>query len=265
MTYKLPKEATEIIDHYFNLKIGNKKIRCPYYINLKRTKDLRALVGKGTPEEIELEVQIWAKLRGIDLIKSSEKEIREFLINEGIGIDCSGFVIHVINGWYKAVNGKNIWSKLKPMKNDIIHRLAYKLKPVEKLGAEIITNLENSETIEIGNVLPGDVIRTKWKRKNSHHILLVSKIEKDSKGNVKIIEYTHSIPFYDEKSGVKTGEIEVIHQNKPLQDQKWLEVDDSGVNHVYEGFLINVEDNGLRRVKAMKNIIELNAQQNNSD
>lgn len=255
MILTIPETVQKEIDRYKNLKLGDKQVRTPYYMNLKRSKDLRAMVGKGTPEEIEMEARIWEKLKGEDFSKMNEKEIRDFLVNRGIGIDCSGFIIHVLNSWHREKNGKNIWKGLKSGNKSFLHRISYLLKPVEKLGAEIITNAENTHKVEIKDVLPADVVRLKWKRKNSHHILLVTEVEKDESGVVKKIGYTHSIPFYGEESGIKTGEIIITDQNKPLESQNWTEKDEKGVNHVFEGYMIEVEDNGLRRLKCLASVM----------
>lgn len=254
MIKSIPEVAQKEIERYMKLQIGGKEVRCPYYINLKRAKDLRAMVGKGTPEEIEIEAQVWAKMKGIELEELNANKIREFLMNRGIGIDCSGFVIHVLNKWYKKETGRNIWRKMDIPNKMILARIAYLLKPVEKLGAEIITNSQNSQSVKIKDVLPGDVIRTKWKKKNSHHILLITKVEYGKKGEPKHIEYTHSIPFYDKNSGVKTGGIKIKDLKKPLEKQDWEEKDENGVNHVLEGYMIQLSDNGLRRINTMKEI-----------
>lgn len=254
MIREIPESAQLEISRYMNLNIGGKMVRCPYYINLKRSKDLRAMVGKGTPNEIEIEAQVWAKLKGVKLDEMSPAKIREFLMNRGIGIDCSGFVVHVLNAWYRKEKGSNIWRKLKIPNRMILAKIAYLLKPVEKLGAEVITNSTNASKIEIKDILPGDVIRTKWKKKNSHHILLITKVEYAKNGNPKHVEYTHSIPFYDKNSGVKTGGIKITNVNKPLEKQKWEENDENGVNHVLEGYMIQLKDNGLRRLSVVKDL-----------
>lgn len=252
----IPKIAQEQIDAYKSLNLGGKKITCPYYMNVRGNKDLRAMVGKGLPEEIELEAQIWEKVKGVSFEDMSKKEIKEFLIERSIGIDCSGFVVHVLNTWYVAENNSSIWMSFTLPHKNILRKLAYRLKPVEKLGADIITNTENATEIAINDVLPGDVVRLKWKKKNSHHILLITQVDKHEDGTVAKLTYTHSIPVYGEESGVKTGEIEITNINKPLEEQNWLEKDKSGVAHTFEGYMIQKEDNGLRRINAMAQIIE---------
>lgn len=251
----MPKPVQEFVKSYFELNIGQKKIVCPYFINLKKSKDLRVMVGKGTPEEIEIEARIWAKLKKVDLSAMSSKELRDFLIQRGIGIDCSGFVMHTLNFWHKYQTGKSIWKKVKPQGNNLFIKIAYFLKPIEKLGAEIITNKLNSRKIDINEVRPGDLIRSKWKRKNSHHVMLVSKVHFNNK-EVAEIEYVASEEFYGEESGMRRGRIIIEKPGKPLENQKWIDNDKNGINHVYEGYLHILEDNGLRRLTAMQDIID---------
>ncbi len=213
------------------------------------------MVGKGTPDEIVVEARIWEKLKGLDFNKMNKNEIREFLIQKGIGIDCSGFVTQVLDRLHREEMGRHIWSKLKIYQKGFFAWLRYFLRPVENLGANTITGDLNAYPIEINDVKPGDVIRSKWKKANSHHIQLITKVERDDNNNVTLIEYTHSTPYYKEHNGVKVGQIKITDSKKPLQDQEWLEKDENGVNFSYEGFLVQVEDNGLRRLKCLENLI----------
>jgi hypothetical protein len=255
---KLNPKAEEIIQKYLNLNLGGKQINTPYYMNLKKSKDLRAMVGKGTPEEIELETKIWAKLKNVNLTDLNTEQIREFLISRDIGIDCSGFIVHVLNAWYKAETGKNMWKKLEPMNTSIFGKIAYKLKPVEKLGAEILTNKINSREVNLIDVAPGDVIRSKWKRKNSHHIMLIYKVTTDDNNNPIELEYVNSTEQYGNQNGVRFGKIIINNLNLPLEKQDWIDNDENNVNHTLEGYLVQLEDNGIRRLKPLENLIKRN-------
>lgn len=249
MTELIHDAAIAQIERYKNLQLGGKSVTCPYYMNLARAKDLRAMVGKGLPEEIEIEARIWEKLKGVDFQLMTEKEIKDFLKNRNIGIECSGFVVHVLDKMVQQKKGKHIWRFLKLPKKDFLNKIAYLLKPVEKLGADIITNNENSVHVDVKDVRPGDLIRSKWKRKNSHHVMLVYKVIKDDSGNVSEIHYVNSTEQYGDSNGVREGFIKVIDQSKPLQEQEWVDFDENGVNHTLEGFMVEVSDNGLRRLK----------------
>ncbi len=250
----LPESIWKIINKYKALNLGGKDVRCPYFINVRKAKDLRAMVGKGTPEEIELEAKMWEKLKGADFNEMTEKEIRQFLIDRGIGIDCSGFIMHVLNEWHLEVIGKPIWGKFKIPNKSIIGKISYVLKPVQKLGAEIMTNSENAKKVSINKVKPLDVIRSKGKKKNSHHIMLVTKVVKDDNGNTREIHYINSSEQYGDDNGTREGKIVIKDSTEPLQNQEWIDPDKDGTNHTYEGFLVQVKDNGIRRLNALKDL-----------
>jgi hypothetical protein len=99
----------------------------------------------------------------------------------------------------------------------------------------------------MNKILPGDFIRAKGKVKNSHHILLITKVIKHD-GFVIEVEYVHSSKNYEEENGVKFGRIQIIDLSKPLEKQNWLEIK-RGKNYTYEGYVNGLQDNGIRRLK----------------
>ncbi|MCS7318020.1 MAG: hypothetical protein NZZ41_06940, partial [Candidatus Dojkabacteria bacterium] len=63
------------------------------------------------------------------------------------------------------------------------------------------------------------------------------------------LEYYHSTPYYDIENGVRRGEIKIIDLNRPLHEQEWMERDKFSVCHTLEGYLVDVKNNGIRRLK----------------
>lgn len=243
------KLLDKIVDEYLSLKIGDKYVTTPYFINFTRKKDLRVMVGKGTSEEIEIEFKIWSKIKGFDPYSNTEKEIKSFMSTIGLGIDCSGFVVHVLNSYLRIFKKKSVWAHFKlPEKSSLLLKIGYLLRPAEKLGADIITNSDNCIQINLDEVEELDLIRSKSKKQNADHIMLVTDVVRSDNGSVKTIKYAHSTPYYDEFNGVKFGEIEIVDINKPLELQNWLERDSIGICHTLEGYKINLKDNGLRRL-----------------
>lgn len=251
MIQKINSTIQNAINKYSHLNLGNKEVVTPYYINDKRRRDLRAMVGKGTPEEIIMEAQIWAKLKGLDLSVLEASQIKEFLTTRNLGVDCSAFIVHTLDPYYVEKNGHHIWRDLKIPNKSLRAKLSYALRPVEQLGAQIITNADNAFEVEINDTKPTDLIRSKAKKNNGHHIMLITKVTKDDNGNVTEIEYTHASPYYGKDNGIKTGIIKITDVTKPLQDQDWLEADEHGVCHTKEGFMVDVTDNGIRRLKSL--------------
>ena len=249
MTQELESTIQQKINEYTHLKLGNSQVVTPYFINDKRRKDLRAMVGKGTPEEIIMEARIWEKLKGVHFEQMDAPSIKEFLTSRGLGIDCSGFIVHILDAYTTQTMHKHIWSLLKIQSGGLAALVRYKLRPVEQLGAGTITNADNTFEVELKDIKVMDLIRSKSIKLNGEHIMIVSKITTDQNNNVIEIEYTHSTPHYGALNGVKTGLIKVTDINKALEEQEWVEQDESGVCHTLEGYMRELNDNGIRRLK----------------
>jgi len=237
------------INEFKKLHLGGKEVACPYFMNLKKQRaGLRVLIGKGDATEIEAEVKVWAKVKGFDLNKASPVQIREFMVNRSIGSDCSGFVTHILNAWLKSQKAQLLLTYLQFPKNDLLSRLRRFLRPVENIGANLLTSELNTNKIEdLDSIQPGDLIRSKGLNKNAHHVLLITKVVKEQEV-VKEFEYIHSTRHYGQNNGVKIGRVEITNVNKELKDQRWLE-EENGKNYTWEGLLNNYQDNGLRRLK----------------
>jgi len=251
MTTEIHNIVQEKINEYQHLKLGNVEVVTPYFINDKRRKDLRAMVGKGTPDEIVMEARIWEKLKGAHLVDLDEESVKQFLTDRGLGIDCSGFIVHILDAYFLKVKHRHVWSYLKIPNKSFASNLRYLLRPVEQLGAGTITNLDNCFEIELNDVRVMDLIRSKSEKLNGEHIMIVTKVNKDEEGNIIDIQYTHSTPHYGKWNGVKTGTIKIIDINKPLENQEWLEIDKNGICSTLAGYKMDVSDNGIRRLKAL--------------
>lgn len=250
--YTLPESAKKVIDEYTHLPLGGKEIVCPYFINPKTQRaGLRVLVGKGDPGEIAREVKVHAQLKGIDLSKLSALEIRQFMQDNHVGIDCSGLVVHTYNFWLRNEGKRPLINYLKFKNNSIYQRLKRVLRPVEQIGANTLTNSDNTSPVtDLNAVRPGDFIRSKGLRKNSHHVMIISEVTADN-GQVNEIEYVHSIRGYEEENGMRFGKVIVSDPKLELYKQTWTELK-NGRNWAYEGFMNQLEDNGLRRLKHVK-------------
>src|SRR5579864_8152406 len=95
----------QLADEYIHFQIARKTIPVPYSISKEGEK--RAIGelssagvtdrfanygGKGTPGQIKELVIKAAKKEKFDLKKATAGQIITFMIKEGIGVDCSGFV-----------------------------------------------------------------------------------------------------------------------------------------------------------------------------
>ncbi len=250
---RVPEEVQKLVDNYLELKINDKTIQTPYYRNVKRIRaGLRVLVGKGTPEEIQEETLIYAKLKKANLKKLNQEETREFLLKYGLGIDCSGFVAHLVNIWLKSEGRGGLGKNIKYPSKSLYRKILTLLRAIESTGANVLTNEENTEQIALKNILPGDLLRLKALTKGDHVALIYSVYYQD---NLPVkIKYVHSSEHFHENSGVKFGKINVLDPNRELKDQQWLETNKEGERPTYQQLLKDYKDNGLRRLNCLKEL-----------
>lgn len=281
MILKVPFPLQKEIDKYFNLRIGGKSVACPYYLNKKvAVGNLRVMSGKGSAREIEHETKVWAKVKGFDLKKATTDEIREFMIDSKIGIDCSGFVVHILNNYLKQRNKRSLIRYLNFSNNDIISEIRRLLRPVENISANALSSELNTYKIKnLNNMRPGDLIRAKGKQRNAHHVAIVTEVELeipcDVDGNsrtlmeyrkerneianlpgcsvhpqakIKRFTYVNSHRYYKAQNGMRYGEVIITNPDKELKDQKWTDTFE-GRNYFLEDLKVKYEDNGIRRLK----------------
>jgi hypothetical protein len=247
MRLEIDSKAQEMIDRYMNVKIRGQVVVAPYFRNVKRARaELRSLVGKGTPEEIAEETIIFAQLRGFSIAKSTPAQIREFMQSQGIGIDCSGFIAHIYNYWLKSKRKSGLGKYIKHPPTSLYRKFIMWLRPIENIGANLITCPLNSVKINYQDTLPGDMIRLKGLTVG-YHVALITAVEQDEQGNLTKIEYTHSSPHFGSENGVKKGFIEIRDLTKPLEEQNWLETDKNGSKPTLKEYLNILEDNGIVR------------------
>lgn len=242
----LSQKAENIINKYFSLPFKEiDGVRAPYFINkrMARRGQLRGLIGKGTPEEIVEEAKILSiqykhglfdKNGFIPKNKYVKEEarqiIRKFLIDNGIGIDCSGFVAHILTTHYAETYNINLPSRLFfNSKNKWWRNLICKFRPIENISVNVLAHKNNSEIICDGteaiktcDIRPADIIVLLEINNNEkrHHILIIT----ENKNN--LIEYAHARAWNCEGKyghGVSRGQIKIINPNGSLLEQQWEE------------------------------------------
>lgn len=244
-----PPLLKKIIDHYLNLSLGIQKVPTPYYINedhdqdykklhqvpkdidrfSRRDKKNMSLIGKASPTEIEQTVYKYAKKHHLQLNSISKIQIRNFMEEHGIGIDCSGFVVWILNELFKEKYRKPIWELIEIKSGNLIRKLLVKLRPVSNISVRVLVN--NSVPIQkVSDIRPGDLIIT-WE---GQHVLLVSKVKYDQENNPIYFEYVNSTWWYGGSNGVGKGKVTITKQDGDLKSQDW---DDflPGKNWTYEG------------------------------
>lgn len=233
-------QAREVIHNYLNIVVDGKKINCPYFNN-KRTRArgaLRVFTGKGNIEEINEEISIIEKKERLNWSALNESEIRKTLVEHNIGIDCSGFVYHVLDAELRAQNKGKISSNIScPLATGFFRKIIAKFRMAQNTSVMSLAHEYNTFSVKMKEIQPGDtIIMLSGGLKNDRdHILLIEQINysegdcllnKDEPKMPKTIHYVHSFAWSSDgkyNHGVKRGKIEIIDTDAGLMKQKWLE------------------------------------------
>lgn len=242
----LSAQAQKILNDYFNLPFeGLSGVRCPYFNNsrLKQRAQLRVLVGKGTPAEIVEEAKIISVQYHAGIFdktghcclhnehtgeKITSDDIRKFLIDNNLGIECSGFVTQILRAHFLQTKGADIARKFFIVSpRHFLRYLISLLRPVENIGVKHYSDNRNTEKISWDKAQSGDVVvmLEAGTKNNLNHILLITEKTNDT------IHYAHARAWESEGRyghGVSQGEIKIINKIGSLFDQQWLEQGQEG-------------------------------------
>ncbi|OGH84746.1 MAG: hypothetical protein A2261_01380 [Candidatus Magasanikbacteria bacterium RIFOXYA2_FULL_44_8] len=157
--------------------------------------------------------------------------IRKFLIDNKLGIDCSGFITHVLRAHFLETKKIDIAPKIASnIPAGFIRKIIMRLRPVESIGVKS-GYWNDKNTIKLGDeksgydyakIAAGDVVvmLETGPNKKRNHILLIT----DCDG--KAIRYVQARAWSCEGQyghGVNTGEIKITAPGKGLLAQNWIE------------------------------------------
>ena len=236
LTKTLFKSAQDVIYNYLHLPFSGHDINCPYFNNerARAHAGLRALIGKGSVEDIIEETQIIARRDKINLSVLTNEQLKQFLVNNNIGLDCSALVYYVLDAELQArgLGPLKKWLKFPFAKNPL-RKLLAQLRPVENVGVNTFAHDSNSHAVSLSEIQPGDIIilLNTGQQHNLNHILLVHEVNdltvpSFSKEGLGGVHYTHSFKWRTEgkyNHGVRQGIITIIDPTKPLVNQIWEE------------------------------------------
>jgi hypothetical protein len=268
MNAKLSPLAIKTIHDYLNLPfIGISGVRCPYFNNarLGQRGQLKVLVGKGTPEEIVEEAKIISiQYRAnvfdknglfsahVDHPAEHEKTecIRQFLTDNNLGVDCSGFITNVLRKHFQETKNVDLAKKLfVTSKKNFLRWIISRLRPVEQISVKVYANDKNTTVVHnLKSIQPGDlvVILKTGPNKNHDHILLVEEVD-DNK-----VKYAHARAWSSEGKyghGVSQGTITIANPEKGLLEQVWEEKDKINENNETYLEAKQAETLEIRRIK----------------
>lgn len=222
---QLSSQAQEVIDQYLSLKIGEKTITTPYFNNRRNQVrgGLRVLIGKGSPKDIKEEVTILSLREKADIKNLSEEDLKKYLVEHNLGVDCSGLVYHILDAELKSQNKGSLGKYIKrPWVKNPLRRLIAKFRSVENTGVSTFNNPVNSKEVDLKDIQPGDIIImiSAGPKQDYNHILIINQIA-DNK-----IQYTHSFQYPTDglyNHGIRQETLTITNINKNLLEQNWSE------------------------------------------
>jgi hypothetical protein len=229
-TLNLPPKTKSLLTHYQNIKVGQRKVVCPYYQNLRKQTKHPVLSGKGTPSEIEAEIKKLIKIKP-SIAKYNYNSTRLALVEADIGIDCSGLVVNLLHQFILDTLKVSLSSMIPPSAFSLPRWLIFKLRPRTNLSAHKLTWPPISEPIDFNQAKPGDLIKV-----GKGHIAIVTQTTYQ-KGQIQKIRYAHSTPDYGVNYGVRQGEIVITDSKKSLANQNWTETDENKINWTKKDYL----------------------------
>ncbi|OGH64906.1 MAG: hypothetical protein A2821_00315 [Candidatus Magasanikbacteria bacterium RIFCSPHIGHO2_01_FULL_41_23] len=222
---KLSPQAQKIIKDYLVLPFPDHAISAPYFNNqrVKMRAALRVLIGKGSSQDIVEEAQIISLRDKIDLEKLNNTDLKKFLVEHNLGVDCSALAYYILDAENQA-RGLGLLKKQIIFTNakNPFRKILAKLRPVENISVAVLADDKNSKIVTLDTIQAGDLIIL-WRTGKDHklnHILIVHQVD----GNK--ISYVHSFRWskdglYDH--GVQQGTVTISDKSKSLAEQIWEE------------------------------------------
>lgn len=229
MNDSLTHKALSVINRYRNLVFKQAASAVPYFNNrTTQVRSFRANVGKGSPEDILEEVQTILIKNNLNLETLNSNSLRDILIANNIGIDCSGFAYHVLEA-ESLERGKGPLRKKLRFVNcpGFLGRIRASLRPVENCSVATLATESNSRVIPLIEVKPGDLVTMigDKEEKERDHVLVIHQVERLGSGMIRI-SYSHASAYPEDglyKTGIKQGVIEIVDPKKPITEARWIE------------------------------------------
>lgn len=210
------------------------------------------MVGKGTPEEIALEAEVEARAKHFPIGSANEADIKKFLVEQNLGVDCSALAYYVLRYEGIVKNKKDLQSSLHfPQAKNLFRKLIVKLRPSENVNVAVLGDDQNSRVITKKEIQAGDLIFM-WNTgldKKLNHVLIVTEV------NENTLTYVHSFRWRNEGQydhGVRTGTITWNNPSASLLDDTWTEKNKTGADNDTLQHAREAEKFEIRRLKVLE-------------
>ncbi len=248
MNKTLSAEALLILDHYLHFKVGTATCSVPYFNNktLGSRGALAVHVGKGSPLGLSHEVRDLLFKKKVAPESLNDDTLKKLLVENNLGIDCSGFVYHILNTECISTEKGPLKKRLTfTQARGLFGKMNAALHPAKNSGVLTFTDDVNSSIIPITEVTPGDIITLVGNSGEGErdHILVVHEVIGEN-SKAKTLHYSHSVAYPEDGlygTGVRQGNIEISDPSAPLLTAHWSE------QHIFNR--ANKSKTELRRLK----------------
>jgi hypothetical protein len=236
-----------MINQYRNFHIDSAICSVPYYNNkvAGRRAALRVEVGKGSPKDIYEELMHIFLKNKVDIKLLTSEDLKKIMVENNIGIDCSGFAYYVLN---EESLGRGKGSLSRHLHYD---SFLAKFRPINNTNVLTYSDNRNSKIIPIKDAQVGDIITmvggTEGGERN--HILILSQIEYQNFIPL-VLYYVHAIAWPSDGEyghGIHEGKIEITNLEKGIAEQRWIELEKEGEEN-YTHMRANKSTTELRRL-----------------
>ncbi|HYE59907.1 MAG TPA: hypothetical protein VEA18_01860 [Candidatus Kapabacteria bacterium] len=258
MTQSLSPTTLALVANYLHLPFPGRNISCPYFNN-RRAKvrgALRVLIGKGSVRDITEEAMVLSLKEKIALDTLTDEQLKQFLVDHHIGIDCSALVYYALEEETRARGKGTLSSHVYFPATNIFRKFLTRWRPVENTSVSVLSHDKNSTIIPLSSVQPGDMIilLNTGRDHTMNHVLLIHEVEYREDGQPQVIHYTHSLQWRADgkyNHGVRQGTITITDANQPLLQAMWEEHGRKGnENETFEHALL-AETLTLRRLNVL--------------
>ncbi len=229
-TKTLSKAALHIIDQYLHFRIGNAVASVPYFNNktVKARMTLRAKVGKGSPDDIKDELQSIIVKQHIAPTALADEALKKLLVDNGLGVDCSGFAYYILDAESKATGNGHLNRRIHFINSyGPIGKMMCYLRPAENCNVKTLASDNNTSVVALKDARPGDIITMLGSSDaaDRDHVLLITDISLEN-GSLRSLSYIHAIAYPEDGrygTGPRQGKIDISFPGEPLLKQVWSE------------------------------------------
>lgn len=239
-TKTLTPSALSTIEQYLHFKIGPATCSVPYFNNkttLARA-GLRVNGGKGSPKDLYDEVHDLLIKSHVTTDSLTTESLKKILTDQNLGIDCSGFAYYVLDAEFRELKKGPLAQHITFINaHGILGKIRAKLRPVENCDVATLAHNENSSSVAVKDILPGDIITmTAYdnvdmsnqpisRETERDHVLVIHQVEYQDLSPIKI-HYSHAVAYPEDGvygTGIKQGIIEITDPTKPITESIWTE------------------------------------------